>query len=83
MQLDSNKLKALAEVEDSRFSAMLYAAAITVGLTPDQAKAAAANAPAFKQMLKNASKEDLALLQSKLQGSPSDLLRQLGGTKHD
>lgn len=83
MQLDSNQLKALAELDDKRFSAMLYTAAMAVGLTPDQAKEAAANAPRFKNMLKNASKEDLAMLQQKMKGSPSELLRGLGGTDHE
>ncbi len=83
MQLDPKQLKALAEVDDNRFSAMLYTAALAVGLPPEQAKAAANNAPAFKKMLRNASKDDLAKLQQKLQGSPSDLLRQLGGIDHE
>lgn len=83
MQLDPVKLKALANIDDDRFAAMLYTAAMAVGLPPDQAKAAAANAPAFKKMLKNASKDDLAMLQQKLQGSPADLLRQLGGADHE
>lgn len=83
MQLDSNKLKMLAEVDDSRFSAMLYTAAIAAGLPPEQAKAASANAPAIKKMLRNASKEDLAMLQKKLQSSPSDLIGQLGGADRE
>lgn len=83
MQLDPNKLKALADVDDNRFSAMLFAAATAVGLPPEQARAAAANAPAFKKMLKNASQDDLATLGRKLQGSPSELLRQLGEKKHE
>lgn len=83
MQLDPKKLKSLADVDDSRFSTMLYTAAIAVGLKPDQAREAAANAPAFKKMLKNASDDDLAMLGKKLQGSPSDLLEQLGGAKNE
>lgn len=83
MQLDPKQLRALAEMDDSRFSAMLYTAAIAAGLPPQQAKAAAANAPAFKKMLNNASQDDLAKLQQKLKGSPSDLLRQLGGSHHE
>lgn len=79
MQFDPNQLKVLAQVDDKRFSSMLYTAAIAVGLSPEQARAAVANAPAFKKMLKNASQEDLTMLGQKLKGSPADLLRQLGG----
>lgn len=79
MQLDPSKLRALAEIDDDRFAAMLFTAARAVGLSPEQAKAAAANAPAFKNMLKNASDEDLRRLQEKLKKSPASLLNDLGG----
>lgn len=80
MQLDPSKLRALAEIDDNRFSAMLFTAARAVGLSPEQAKTAAANAPAFKKMLQSASDRDLRLLLEKLQTSPADLLGQLGGS---
>lgn len=83
MQLDPKQLRALAELDDKRFSAMLYTAAMAVGLTAEQAQAAAANAPAFKKMLKNSSKEDLAMLQNKLKGSPAELMKELGGEKNE
>lgn len=81
MQLDPSKLRALAQMDDSQFSAMLFTAARAVGLSAEDARAAAANAPAFKKLLQNASNEDLSRLQEKLRGSPSDLLKQLGGGK--
>lgn len=81
MQLDPSKLRALAELDDSRFASMLFTAARAVGLSPEEARAAAANAPAFKNMLRNASSEDLSKLGAKLNGSPADLLKQLGGEK--
>ncbi|MBQ8382539.1 MAG: hypothetical protein IJX47_04960 [Clostridia bacterium] len=77
--MDPSKLRALAEIDDNRFAAMLLTAARAVGLSPEQAKSAAANAPAFKNMLKNASDEDLRLLQQKLKQSPASLLNDLGG----
>ncbi|MGM9647853.1 MAG: hypothetical protein ACI3YH_06970 [Eubacteriales bacterium] len=79
MQLDPSKLRALSQIDDDRFAAMLFTAARAVGLSPEQAKAAAANAPAFKNMLKNASDEDLRRLQEKLKKSPASLLNDLGG----
>lgn len=79
MQLDPRQIKALADLDDNRFATMLYTAAIAVGLTKEQAKTAAANAPAFKAMLRNASAEDLSKLSTKLNSSPADLLKQLGG----
>lgn len=79
MQLDPSKLRSLAQIDDNRFAAMLFTAARAVGLSPEQARTAAANAPAFKQMLQSASDEDLRLLLQKLQSSPADLLGQLGG----
>lgn len=83
MQPDLRQIKALAELDDNRFATMLYTAAIAVGLSKEQAQTAAANAPAFKKMLQNASKEDLAMIQSKLKGSPADLLKNLGGADHE
>lgn len=83
MQIDPKQLKALAEVDDKRFAAMLYTAAMAAGLSSEQAKQAAANAPTFKKMLKNASGEELSMLQTKLQGSPADLLKGLGGAHHE
>lgn len=79
MQMDPSKLRALAEIDNDRFAAMLFTAARAVGLSPEQARSAAANAPAFKNMLKNASDEDLRLLQEKLKKSPASLLNDLGG----
>ena len=79
MQMDPSKLRALAEIDNDRFAAMLFTAARAVGLSPEQARSAAANAPAFKNMLKNASDEDLRLLQEKLKKSPASLLHDLGG----
>ncbi|MBO5778864.1 MAG: hypothetical protein J6R82_04780 [Clostridia bacterium] len=79
MQLDPSKLRSLAQIDDNRFSAMLFTAARAVGLSPEQAKTAAANAPAFKKMLRSASDEELRLLLAKLQSSPADLLGQIGG----
>lgn len=79
MQMDPSKLRALSEIDDDRFSAMLFTAARAVGLSPEQAKSAAANAPAFKKMLKTASDDDLRRLQEKLKKSPADLLGELGG----
>lgn len=83
MQIDPKQLRALAEVDDKRFAAMLYTAAMAAGLSAEQAKEAAAHAPAFKKMLKNASGEELAMLRQKLQGSPADLLKGLGGARHE
>ncbi|MBQ7355194.1 MAG: hypothetical protein IJW62_06730 [Clostridia bacterium] len=77
--MDPSKLRALAEIDNDRFAAMLFTAARAVGLSPEQARSAAANAPAFKNMLKNASDEDLRLLQEKLKKSPASLLHDLGG----
>lgn len=79
MQMDPSKLRALVEIDNDRFAAMLFTAARAVGLSPEQARSAAANAPAFKNMLKNASDEDLRLLQEKLKKSPASLLHDLGG----
>ncbi len=79
MQLDPSKLRALADIDDRRFAAMLFTAARAVGLSPEQAQSAAANAPAFKNLLKTASDEDLHRLQEKLKRSPADLLDELGG----
>lgn len=79
MQLDPSKLRALAQIDDNRFSAMLFTAARAVGLSPEQAKTAAQNAPAFKKMLQSATDEELRLLLGKLNSSPADLLGQLGG----
>ena len=67
MQLDPSTLRALAQLDDRRFSAMLFTAARAVGLSDEEAKAAAANAPAFKRLLRNASEED----------SDDDLLRHV------
>ncbi|MBQ8288556.1 MAG: hypothetical protein IJX76_07285 [Clostridia bacterium] len=77
--MDPSKLRALSQIDDDRFAAMLHAAARAVGLSPEQARSAAANAPAFKNMLKNASDEDLRRLQEKLNKSPASLLGDLGG----
>ncbi len=79
MQMDPSKLRALAEIDNDRFAAMLFTAARAVGLSPEQARSAAANAPAFKNMLKNASDEDLRRLQDKLKQAPASLLNDLGG----
>lgn len=79
MQMDPSKLRALAEIDDERFAAMLFTAARAVGLPPDQARLAAANAPAFKKTLKTASDEDLVRLQEKLKRSPASLMKDLGG----
>ena len=79
MQLDPSKLRALAQLDDRRFAAMLFTAARAVGLSAEQARAAADNAPAFKTMLRNASDEDLQRLQEKMQSAPSSLLNDLGG----
>ena len=79
MQLDPSTLRALAQLDDRRFSAMLFTAARAVGLSTDEANAAAANAPAFKQMLRNASEEDLRRLQEKMKTAPQSLLNELGG----
>lgn len=79
MQLDPSTLRALAQLDDRRFSAMLFTAARAVGLSDEEAKAAAANAPAFKRLLRNASEEDLRRLQEKLQAAPHSLLSELGG----
>ena len=79
MQLDPSKLRTLAQIDDNRFSAMLFTAARAVGLSPEQARTAAANAPAFKKMLSSASDQELRLLLEKLKTSPADLLGQLGG----
>lgn len=79
MQLDPSTLRALAQLDDRRFSAMLFTAARAVGLSADEANAAAANAPAFKRMLRNASEEDLRRLQEKMQTAPQSLLNELGG----
>ena len=79
MQLDPSKLRALAELDDRRFATMLFTAARAVGLSPEQARSAAANAPAFKTMLRNASAEDLRRLQEKMKTAPSSLLNDLGG----
>ncbi len=79
MQLNPNQLRRLAEIDDSRFATMLMTAARAVGLSAEQAQAAAANAPAFKTMLRNASDEDLSRLQEKLNGSPASILQDLGG----
>ena len=79
MQPDPSKLRALAQIDDNRFSAMLLTAARAVGLSPEQAKLAAQNAPAFKKMLLSASDEELRQLLHKLSTSPADLFGQLGG----
>ena len=79
MQLDPSKLRSLAQIDDNRFAAMLFTAARAVGLSPEQAKLAAQNAPAFKQTLQSASDEELRQLLQKLQSSPADLLGKLGG----
>lgn len=78
MQPDPSKLRALAQIDDNRFSAMLFTAARAVGLSPEQAKTAAQNAPAFKKILLSASDEELRSLIKKLSTSPADLLNQLG-----
>ena len=80
MQLDPSKLRALSRIDDRRFAAMLFTAARAVGLSPEQAQAAAQNAPAFKKVLQSASDEELTLLVGKLQSSPADLLGKLGGS---
>lgn len=79
MKMDRSKLRALADMDDQTFAQLLFTAARTVGLSPTDARAAAANAHAFKAVLRNADETDLAQIENKLKGNPADLLKQLGG----
>ena len=79
MKMDPSKLRALADMDDRRFAELLFTAARAVGLSPTDARAAANQAPTFKALLRNATEEDLAQIQGKLNGNPADLLKQLGG----
>ncbi len=81
MKMDRSKLRALADMDDQTFAQLVFTAARAVGLSQADARAAAANAHAFKAVLRNANETDLAQIESKLKGNPADLLKQLGGGK--
>ena len=81
MKMDRSKLRALADMDDATFAQLLFTAARAVGLSQADARAAAANAPAFKAVLRSADDADLAKIEGKLKGNPADLLKQLGGGK--
>ncbi len=79
MQIEPSKLRALAEMDNARFAAMLRIAAKAVGLSAEQAELAAQNAPAFRDLLQNASDEELQGQFARLKSSPEEYLRNMGG----
>ena len=79
MQIDKNKLAAIASMDDKAFANMVYNAVIAAGGNDAQAKAATAASPIIKARLKNASDKDIRQLTTFLgEKNTNDILNTYG-----
>ena len=66
MEIDTNKIKALCELDDREFAQILRKVAISSGSDPKTVENIVKNAPMIKKMLANASPAELSMISAML-----------------
>ena len=77
MNIDTNKVRKLAELDDNEFSSAVYIIATAMGLSPSKAAEASKNTAFFKSILGNASEKDIKNMLGKLSAEQMKDINQI------
>ena len=77
MNIDTNKVRKLSELDDNEFASAVYIIATAMGLSPAKAAEASKNTAFFKSILGNASDKDIKNMLGKLSAEQMKDINQI------